>query len=377
MSEPLWKKIAPLRGIAICLVVANHAGQSATAAFVLARERLSPYEEPLSFLTVSLVRALTPVCLIAFVFASGFMAFRFMRTTKQALPAAAQMLRRYLGWSGFVLVLLALRHRSIDLPLSLHDLAVGSAMPAYWFLLTLIPLYATGPYWISLCTNRPKLVLGIAATLQSASCIKFYVVDLNATAALPLWDMMLVRPLRFLPAFLAGMLVSRDAERVGQWLAAHRRSLTTATVLYGGLCLADAFALDGLADFRWTHMDRVFSTERPALILFAALCISLAIAADFQRPRVQAWFANVGSASLGIMFLMDFFIVGATKAWWQLARLSSPDGATALARHTLPPSFADASLWITPLLFAIGLWGPLKVMELARKLLGQRARYLW
>jgi len=377
MQEPLWKKIAPLRGIAICLVVANHAGQSATAAFVLARERLSPYEEPLAFLTVSLVRALTPVCLIAFVFASGFMAFRFMRTPAQALPAASQMLRRYLGWSGFVLCLLALRHRAIDVPLTLHDLALGSAMPAYWFLLTLIPLYATGPFWIRLCTERPKTMLALATALQAASCVKFYTVDLNTSGPLPVWDMMLIRPLRFLPAFLVGMLVSRDADRVGSWLATHRRSLSLVTALYGGLCLADAFALDELADFRWSQMDRVFSTERPALILFAALCVSLAIAADFQRPRLQAWLANVGSASLGIMFLMDFFIVGATKLWWQLAGLTSQGGARALSHHTLPPSFADASLWITPALFAIGLWGPLKIMELARKALGPRARYLW
>jgi hypothetical protein len=77
------------------------------------------------------------------------------------------------------------------------------------------------------------------------------------------------------------------------------------------------------------------------------------------------------------MFLMDFFIVGATKLWWQLAGLTSEAGARAVAHHTLPPSFADASLWITPVLFAIGLWGPLKIMELTRKALGPRARYLW
>jgi hypothetical protein len=173
------------------------------------------------------------------------------------------------------------------------------------------------------------------------------------------------------------MMVSRDADRVGAWLAAHRKSLSIATVLYAGVCIADAAALDETVDFHWSGMDRMFSTERPALIVFAALCVCLAIAADFRRPRVQAWLSNVGSASLGIMLLMDFFIIGATKAWWQLARLSSHDGALAAARHTLPSSFANASLWLTPILFAIGLWGPLKIMEFGRKWLGPRARHLW
>jgi hypothetical protein len=219
------------------------------------------------------------------------------------------------------------------------------------------------------------MTLALAIGLQVLSCIKFYAVDLHVVGTLPVWDKVLVRPLRFVPAFLAGMMVSRDATRVGAWLDKHRKPLTIVTAVCGVLCVADAFAMNAMVQFRWSKMDRVFSTERPSLILFAALCVGLAIAADYRRPRFQSWLSEVGSASLGIMLLMDFFIVGATKVWWQLARLSSHDGM--LAASGLPPSFANASLWLTPLLFAIGLWGPLKIMDLSRKVLGQRARYLW
>jgi surface polysaccharide O-acyltransferase-like enzyme len=374
---PLWKRIAPMRGAAMLLVVANHASQSATNAFVATHERLSPHDEPYAFVTVNVIRGLTPACLIAFVFASGFMAFRFMRSPAQALPAAAQMLRRYLSWSALVLIFVALRRGAPDWSEMARELAVGRAMPAYWFLLILIPLYASAPFFARLVMQRPHTALGLAALLQVASCAKFYAFDLSLLGPLPVWDVMLVRPLRFVPAFLAGMLISRDADAVARWLSQWRRALLIALPLSAVVCLAEAYALDRAADFYWKHMDRVLTTERVGLIAFGCLCVAMALTRRLGRPRVQSWLAVVGNASLGIMLLMDFFIAGGSKVWWQLARFSSDEGARAVAQHALPPAFADASLWLMPALFMLGLWGPLKLMKIGHRVLGRNARHLW
>jgi hypothetical protein len=372
----IWKSISPLRGAAMLLVVANHAIQATGAAYVAARHTVAPEQAPVAFATLSLLRGLTPACLLAFVFASGFSAYRFMRVPKQARAAAGQLLRKYLAWSLALGALGMLAQRRFDGPLVLRDLALGSTMPAYWFLTLLIPLTMLAPWLARVVERRPRLTLAAALILQLASFGLFY--GFEPVGFQPsFWMLLLVRPLRFLPAFLAGMLVSRDAEAATRWLAAQRRWLLTGAGLAALACLGEATLMGRAAGYSVAAATRMYATERVSLFAFATLTIATVLAHGLGGKAIQAWLTSVGNASLGILFLMDVCMMACVVGAWQLPRFIWEPAALAFARHELPAAIRDHALWFTPVLFAVGLWGPLQIMERVRARLGNRARWLW
>jgi hypothetical protein len=372
----IWKSISPLRGAAMLLVVANHAIQATGAAYLAARATVTPDESPTAFATLLLLRGLTPACLVAFVFASGFSAYRFMRVPKQARAAGGQLLRKYLAWSLTLSALGMLLERRFDGAGLLQDLALGSAMPAYWFLTLLIPLTLLVPWFAHAVERRPRAALAAALLLQVVSFVLYY--GFEPVGFQPsFWMLLLVRPLRFLPAFLAGMLVSRDAEAVARWLAAQRRWLLTAAALAAGTCLGEAALVGRAAGYSVAAATRMYATERFSLFVFATLAIAAVLARGLGGKSTQAWLTSVGNASLGILFLMDVCMLACVVGAWQLPRFVWEAAALAFARHELPAAIRDHALWFTPVLFAVGLWGPLQIMERVRSRLGNRARWLW
>ncbi len=375
-SVPLWKTISPLRGIAMCLVIANHAIQAASAAYASTHATLSPYDAPAVFAPVWLVRGVTPVCLVLFMFASGFMAFRFFTSAQSAWSGAGQLLRKYVFWSLVFYAVQGLQHRSHDLRALLPGLVRGDVEPAYWFLTALLMLYVAAPACIALVKTRPRLAFGLALALQLASWLKFYLYE-QGNVVLSMAEALLVRPYRFLPAFMLGMLASHEAARLASWLHTWRRSL----IVFTGFALlgsfAEAFLLGARAGFKVGAMTAMYATERVSLIVLAFACTGVLLGTDFGRSRVSRFLTDLGNASLGVMLLMDVSIAAAVTCVWQVPRFVWPAAASAYAQHQLPSVLIEGAAWLAPIFFVAGLGGPLVIMELGRRLLGQRVRLLW
>lgn len=375
-TSSLWKNISILRGIAMCLVVVNHAIQSTAGILFGARTVFTPYSDLYAFITVFLIRGVTPVCIIAFIFASGFTVYRFLDTRKKAFIAAGQLLRKYLIWSLGLYGLMAIFQRRIDWEPTIRGIVCGGPMPAYWFLVVLIVLYATARVWVRLVKERPKAAMWLAAGIQIASCAYLYLLPDAITFRFSAWLSFFTRPLAFLPVFIAGMFVSREAARISFWLTKYRKPLIFATVCSAIINYAEAFILGARSEFRTDRVQNMYATERAGLVLLALLLICLVITAEFKNPRVASWLTHIGNSSLGIMLLMDLCMKPLTVLIWHLP--GSPFAWQIITyQGNIYQRFVDMVLWFTPIFFAAGLWGPLVTMALIRKVIGNRSRYLW
>lgn len=374
--SPLWKSISSLRGLAMCLVVANHAIRASSGAFIAAYPSVQPGVSPAAFLMILLLRSLTPACLVAFFFASGFTAFRFFTDAKSSRVAAAQITRKYLMWSALMLAFQLLQGREIGLRDAAKALMLGTTQPAYWFLVVIGVLVVSTPIWVRLVRTRARWSFASATALQVASCAFFYLAVRGGDPLSP-WELFIVRPVQFLPSFLAGMWVSRNADRVAVLLHRYRRLLISLSGVAAVTTVAEAYVLWETAGFTLQGPQPMFATERATLIAFALVAISTVIGTEIQNPRLANWLKGVGNSSLGIMLLMDFCIGIVIAGLWHLPPLVSDAAATALRQHRLAPGIAEYALWLTPGLFVAGLWGPLRIMEWVRRLAGTRVRYLW
>jgi surface polysaccharide O-acyltransferase-like enzyme len=373
---PLWRSIPTLRGLAICLVVANHAIQASSSLFVNAHPAVAPSAMPAPFVTILLLRAITPVCLVAFFFTSGFMAFRFFTDARSSRVAATQLLRKYFMWSAAMLALQALRRRELDGHEVARALLLGGAQSAYWFLVVIIVLMLTTPIWIRVVKATPWSGLVAAGALQLASCASFYLGLLRETPR-SVWEIALLRPLQFLPGFLVGMWISLHAERVAPWLRQRRRALLGLAALAAAATLAEAWALWDVAGYRLQGAQPMFATERGTLIALSFVTIAVFATTEPRSPRLVNWLRYAGSSSLGIMLLMDVCIMLVLAAVRYAAPLVSDGAAAALAQGRMPLEIAAQALWLTPVVFVAGLWGPLRIMERVRTFAGNRVRYLW
>lgn len=373
---PLWRSIPILRGLAICLVVANHAIQASSSIFVTAHPSVAPTAMPGAFATILLLRALTPVCLVAFFFTSGFMAFRFFTDARSSRVAAAQLLRKYLMWSAAMLALQALRRQQLDWRDVGRALLLGGAQSAYWFLVVIVILMITTPLWLRLVEASSQSGIVAAAGLQLASCAYFYVV-LRHEVPRSAWEIAVFRPLQFLPGFLAGMWVSLHADRVATWLRERRRILIGLAGIGAAATISEAWVLWATAGFRLQGTQPMFATERGTLIALSFVAIAVLATTEIRSQRLVNWLRHAGNSSLGIMLLMDLCITVVLASVWYVAPFVSSSAAAARAQHRLPLGIAEHALWFTPLAFAAGLWGPLRIMEWVHRFAGNRVRYLW
>lgn len=167
----VWKNIGVMRGLAICLVVVHHTTHwvYGTRRLVLATQPMAPWEGLLEVCG----RALPPVSVPVFLFASGYFAGRFASNWEAARKGAYRVATRYVAWSaaGFAFFLLTRQ------PLNTRQIPVrflfGGPFMAYWFFPVIIQLLLLAPLLVRWCASHPRWMIAIAALLQ-AFCIGGY-----------------------------------------------------------------------------------------------------------------------------------------------------------------------------------------------------------
>lgn len=370
---PLWRAMMPLRGLATLAVVLNHASQSASGLYLLDGATVLPTLPSVGVIGLGLVRALTPACLVAFVFASGFMAYRTYRDARGVVPPAMQLLRKYLFWSVALFAFNSALARHFDLVDLLRGLVVGDVMPAYWFPLMLVPLQLASPLFVGFVRRSPKAALAVALLLQLATCVKLYTLDMGAPEASS-WEKVFVRPVGFVPEFLIGMLAAQAATPLSSALARQRRAVLVLLVFSGIGCVVESSFIERSFGFTVSHLSTAFATERLSLILFGLLA-SLVFVTSRLPARATRMLADVGDASLGVMFLMDFYIRVATWFVYRVPHVLHAQGP--LTDSGVPLELAHEGPYMLPLFFAAGLLGPMATVRLSRRVLGPRARFFF
>ncbi len=375
MRGPLWKTVLHLRGIAMCFVVLNHAVQHIPASYVLGPAALVPWEEPADYAVLMLARGWAPACLHAFLLASGFVTYQFFRGAHESWAFARQIIRKYLMWAIPMFVVLAIKARRVDLVAVAKDLVVGGPVTTYWFLVLIAMLYMLAPPVVTLVRTRPRMAVLLAAVITVASTAAFYLVD--PALAVPFWFVPVEHALRFLPFFVLGMLASRYADVLGPWLARHRSASRWACALCAVLVTLESALLAKQSAWVILPYGRMYATERAAMPLFSLSVLAVLATLDMKSPALLKWLNEVGNQSLGILLMMDLFQYVVVAFFWHIPRAVWPAATTAYAQHRLPAPIIEHALWFVLPLFAAGLWGPLYVMEYAKRFFGNRVRALF
>jgi surface polysaccharide O-acyltransferase-like enzyme len=373
MAVSAWKNLGHLRGLAMVLVVLNHAAQGTTSLYVAGGHSLDPFGDPLSFGVAFLLRLFTPLCVPAFVFASAFVSHRFVRTWPQALRAAGVIGQKYLIWSLGAFLVLALFRRQLHLGQMLEGLIVGGPFPAYWFL----------PLLIELTLLLPILKVGVerwgrgtalcALLLQVVAWLAFY-----GDVFVPgdsLCASLIGRPLVLLPVFVAGLFASHHLTRLMSLLERHRRRLAFLAVLLVVLDIAEGTWLGASGGWTAAAFDRAVANQRvtPGLLILPA--IGLVLCWQTAGERLSAWLTRVGLASLGILFMVDAFQQTLRAVLWHLPAAGGWSSFLRVAQAPAP-WIARLAWLLWPLLFVVGLYGPLLAIRAGTRLVGKRIRYL-
>lgn len=357
----VWRNIAVLRGIAILLVVLNHAVAGADILIRSASGRPS-YRLVDSFVEL-VARNASPFCLPAFLFASGYFMFRFQSSWESALSTARVVALRYSIWAVVGYVGICLWNHHVDFRSIALGFVTRGPFSAYWFLILIIKITLLAPWCASLVRLRPRLALFIAVLLQVAASTMFYLELFGVSG--PLSSTSALRNLSF-P--ILGMWYSAHADVFSVWLVRQRARLVPLVWLLFILTCGEAVALGRLVG-GGSLASYVWSGEKATSILFFIAWLGVGVTAPSKRTAVRARLDALGLRTMAVLLLVDPIMESMLLALWQSERLLgfSRGGVSEAPRWV-------RGTWSTLPLFLAGLLGPLGVSWTAKRYLGNRVR---
>lgn len=362
MPPVVWKNIARLRGVAIALVVLNHATMAATGLIRGHLKGPGAFHQSDIWVEV-LLRNFTPVCLPLFLFAVGYFTFRFQKNWKSALASARTSGIRYVLWSLVAYGIIALLHHEIHPAEVLQGVVLGGPFPAYWFLVLAIEFALAAPLLSRLVTTWPAIALltaVLAQCLASAMCYtgRDGIPVLSDSHSL----------LHNLPSLLLGMLASSRGDSVVAILAPRRKWLFLGVGVFFVVTCAETLWLgpqlnDG------TITTYVYDVDKASFVPFALCTLGALITATPD----QSWLRNkldwLGLRSLALLLLVDPCIDAMRRLLWHANALVH----FSLAHTEAPPLWMQRTWTILPI-FLAGLFLPLAVVEATDRFLGKRIK---
>jgi hypothetical protein len=345
----VWKNVGLIRGLAMALVVANHA--------VLRVRGFRLDDAPggwggLEAAFVVLAVTVPPAANAGFMIASGYFLGRFGTAWRTALVAARGLAVRWASWSvlGFAFLLLTLRTYTVEQAWSSLTTTFGP-FQAYWFLFVLIPVMLLAPALARWAQQRPRGVAATVLALEAVRAAGFYTGVNRVMHVVPLemsW-------------FLVGFLLAGHTDAALAWVARRGRVLAGVT----GLLLLVALAETAL----WWRLDggpsgNVVSGDRLAMRLFALSAALWAMLRPTPEGRWTRHLDGIGKRSLAVLLLFDLFQHLTLMAAWHAPALLGGGRAG-------PPAWLG-SLWFTGVYLAAGLLGPLAARWLVERLAGRR-----
>jgi surface polysaccharide O-acyltransferase-like enzyme len=371
MAAVAWKNIGVLRGVATCMVSLNHSVQVASALYFLHHPAIDPLEHGLSAAGIVLLRAATPFCVPAFMFASAFMLHKFVRTWRQARRMAWPLVRAYLFWSLVGFGLIAFQTRHVEPMQVIKGLLMGRAFPAYWFIPLIVELVLIVPLLIRLVESSPRAALLLAAAAQVLTWVIYYA---DLFTRFGVGDLaVLYAPISFLPFFLAGLLASQFRGPLVEALKTHRALLVAMTITFLCLDIAESLWTCSAGGWSRTAADRAFASERVTPVFFALGVIGLALGAETKTTQLRERLTQIGLSSLGILLTLDLSQSVMLAILWHL-----PGARDATAAKGAPALWLEQSWGIGVVcLFLAGILGPLILMRVTNRVLGKNARFVF
>ncbi len=357
-----WKNIGVLRGIAMCLVVLQHATH-----WVFSVRRISLEAQPMSALEglVEVIgRGLSPVAMPAFLFVTGYFVARFSASRPAAWTAARRMAVRYAFWTLPGFAFFALRDQRFDVHEALYAFVTGGPFISYWFFPLIVALLLAAPALVRACDRWPRAMLGLGVAIQATLVIAFYVEMHTGWSSRLLFNH---APYMRLPFFLYGVLFSRRADAILGALGRHRRALAATVAALAVATVAEAVVVGSTArdgsPAAWGEV--TFNFDGLFLHLLQVAFAAWLISVPSRETRFRAAAQDVGLHSMAILLLSDAVLIVCMTGLWQAGYLLGP------LQPGIPPAYLLSQWWL-PLIAAAGVLVPVLVQRGTERVVGKR-----
>ena len=376
MAIIVWKNISVLRGIAICSVVLAHTSAASFGPFFSQLQVFSPSQFPFEFSVIVIIKSFAHFGIPAFIFSSGFMLYRMYHSWHSVRKIAFDLFKKYMIWAVPLYILISIKQGEIEITEILLGLIEGGPMPAYWFFVLIIEIFLLSPIWIYLVKNHQKSAFLIMLYLQFMVFFRHYYGGLVVFPNTVEW--LIIRPLHFSPPFIAGLILSDNVRGWIPVLETRRPLLVVLTFVSACLCISESVLGGYLDNWSTNNSAHWFATEKISLMCFFVTGTLLIITFENKKNSLKAWFSNVGLASFGVFLMTDIFTKTLTTLIWHAPVdwlfFSMKE---AYGHNNMPAWLPEFSIWILPLYFVNGLWGPLLSMKWLKGFLGNKVRFLW
>jgi probable poly-beta-1,6-N-acetyl-D-glucosamine export protein len=259
----MFRRLAPLNGLAIIAVVANHAGAWGYTAMFWWVDRYRPLQAPnfdqvgsLTYFMLLVIRRLTLFSVPVFLVTSGIFVAYVVQGGAKSLNRNVLMVRLsdllipYVIWSILAFIGDALMGYTHPFMVYLERLAVGQARGPYFYVILMVQLYILAPFVTNLAVAHWKPLLIVAAAMHVAIQGLDYA-NLVAKAAFATEPKIFTVPTwlfaRLFIFFVLGVVIGTHSLAFQAWLKRQRSLVVAGLAICIGLTL-----LEGEFIFRLT-----------------------------------------------------------------------------------------------------------------------------
>lgn len=181
------RQLSLLTGLGIVAVVINHAAGSGLVAMFWWAHRFRPVESPnfdqlgsVSYLALRTCQEFGSFAVPTFMFVTGYFAayalgnYRLKRPWPVVLNRIKYLLIPYIIWSAAAFASDSMISERRSIPRYIRALAIGDAMPAYYFVPVLILCYLLSPLIVRFAISRWRSLLALAFIIQFGRVLTVY-----------------------------------------------------------------------------------------------------------------------------------------------------------------------------------------------------------
>jgi fucose 4-O-acetylase-like acetyltransferase len=347
-----------LNGLAIFMIAVQHASEyGLQAMFVWANaaqsQAIAVPDNMLPYYITMVIRQITALAVPAFLFISGYFVAFLARgkeaklTLKMVMPRIKTLIPPFIVWTIIRYILLRRLPTSVD-----------EILDPYHFVPLLIQFYLLSPLLVPAAKKRPILLLAffvalhlVIQGLRYLGNIGIEIAAANSVLAwMPRWTFIGQQPFWF----PFGLVFGLHSRTIIPWLVKNRRLMVAGAILFAVLAIVELFngirmAEDGIVNPNFSSFSKTF------FILFFILA---AVVIDVPRNRVTKFFNDIGAQSLGMY----------------LGNIPSIYVVSVLIYHLIP-QLLHIQIIYQPLLVLVGLFIPLGLMDLVRRIPFSRPHY--
>lgn len=366
----MTKQLSVLAGLAILVVVLNHAAGYGQIALFLWADRYLGVTVPnwdalnsLEHYVLMVIRSLGIFTVPAFLFVSGFFSAYIGRGRrsvalqwKPAIKRIVSLAIPYLFWSLIIFAGDALQgdiYKPWDYVVKL--LTTGALGHLYYVPL-LCSFYLLSPWIVAAARVRPGWLIGISGLVQGGALVVRYIARFGDQTPILRWMIRITpdwSPQRWILFFVLGTVSAFNVQKVKTFFTSRKRLFLTLTLVCWMMNV-----IEGDVNLRRFQTEWLAGISTVSFHLFALSAIACFLAFSDQSIPGTNMLRELSKRSYGI-YLVHLFLIDLTAR---------------LIREIAPWMLAYLVVFV-PLLFAIGLGVPLLVMAGFHELSATRKVY--